>query len=143
MGSSGDPLRQGFDRFFGYNCQRHAHNYFPQYLVSDEGRVELENPPIKIPSRLPQDADPGNLTNYTGFSGKQYAPDLIAEQARRFIRSNKDRPFFLYFPTTVPHLSLQVPEDSLAEYLGDGPTRPTPAARAICRIGRPAPPMRR
>jgi arylsulfatase A-like enzyme len=46
------------------------------------------------------------------------------EQARRFVRENKDRPFFLYVPTTVPHLALQVPEDSLAEYRGKWPDLP-------------------
>ncbi len=50
--------------------------------------------------------------------GIDYAPDLITEQALRFIRENKGRPFFLYYPTTVPHLALQVPADSLREYLG-------------------------
>ena len=129
VGSSGDPLRQGFDTFLGYNCQRHAHNYYPQFLVQDAGRVELQNPPIAIPSVLPKGADAHNPTNYAAFTGKQYAPDLIAEGARRFIRANKDRPFFLYYPTTVPHLSLQVPEDSLAEYLGQWPEEPYPGGR--------------
>src|SRR5205807_2975016 len=50
-----------------------------------------------------------------------YAPDVISREARRFLTDNKDRPFFLYYPTTVPHLALQVPEDSLAEYLGKFP----------------------
>jgi arylsulfatase A-like enzyme len=51
------------------------------------------------------------------------------EQARRFVRENKGRPFFLYVPTTVPHLALQVPEDSLAEYLGKWPETPYPGGR--------------
>ena len=46
-GSEGDPLRQGFDRFFGYNCQRHAHNYYPTYLYDDGRRVALDNPPFR------------------------------------------------------------------------------------------------
>ena len=52
------------------------------------------------------------------------APDLIAERAREFLKANKDHPFFLYFPTTVPHLALQVPEDSLKEYEGQFPDEP-------------------
>ena len=54
--------------------------------------------------------------NYQGFSGKEYAPDLIGGKALEFVRANKDRPFFLYYPTTVPHLALQVPDDSVNEY---------------------------
>ena len=69
-------------------------------------------------------ADPPDPRSYAGYAGKAYAPDLIGERARAFIRDNKDRPFFLYLPTTVPHLALQVPEDSLAEYRGLWPDPP-------------------
>ncbi|MGH8020192.1 MAG: sulfatase-like hydrolase/transferase [Opitutaceae bacterium] len=58
------------------------------------------------------------------YSGNEYAPDLISAEARRFLRENKDRPFFLYYPTTVPHLALQVPQDSLAEDEGEFPDEP-------------------
>ncbi|MGC9327516.1 MAG: arylsulfatase [Candidatus Hinthialibacter sp.] len=98
-GSSGDPNKQGFDLFFGYNCQRHAHNYYPRYLYRNSDRVPL----------------PGNDR---GLTGEHYAPDLMIDEAERFIRENKERPFFLYYPTIVPHLALQVPEDSLNEYKG-------------------------
>jgi arylsulfatase A len=118
VGTSGDPLKHGFERFFGYNDQRHAHNYFPQVLVDDSRLVNLDNPLIKIPSTLSEEADSKDPANYAQFLGKQYAPDLLAEQALNFIRENKDRPFFLYYPTTVPHLALQVPNDSLVEYCG-------------------------
>jgi arylsulfatase A-like enzyme len=66
---------------------------------------------------------------YAKFSGHEYAPDLISAQAREFIEENKDRPFFLYYPTTVPHLALQVPEDSLAEYAGKFPEEPYDGSR--------------
>jgi arylsulfatase len=98
-GSTGDPNKQGFDLFFGYNCQRHAHNHYPQYLWRNDRRVELEG-------------------NDGGPIGKQYALDLFTAEALRFIRDHKDGPFFLYLPYTIPHLALQVPEDSLAEYRG-------------------------
>ncbi len=114
--SSGDPLRQGFDRFFGFNCQSVAHNYYPTYLWDNDRRQPLANPAFSAQQKLPATADPNDPASYTAYIGTQYAPDLIAEQAREFIRANKDRPFLLYFPTTVPHLALQVPEDSLAEY---------------------------
>ncbi len=123
-GSEGDPLVQGFDRFFGYNCQTVAHNYYPTYLWSDKRRVPLNNHAFSVQTTLPAGVDPNDPASYATFSGKDYAPDLIAEQARNFIRENKDRPFFLYMPTTVPHLALQVPEDSLAQYLGVFPETP-------------------
>jgi arylsulfatase A len=98
-GSEGEPNKQGFDLFFGYNCQRHAHNYYPKYLWRNGRTVTLEG-------------------NDAGLTGKQYAPDLFEAEVLDFIRSHKDRPFFLHFVTTVPHLALQVPEDSLEEYKG-------------------------
>lgn len=118
VGSTGDPLKQGFDRFYGYNCQGVAHNFYPTHLWDNDRHVALDNPPFDSQQRLPADADPNSQASYDRYRGKVYAPDLIAEQARAFVRANKDRPFLLYFPTTVPHLALQVPEDSLAEYLG-------------------------
>lgn len=127
--SDGRPLQQGFDRFFGYNCQRVAHNYYPTYLWDDEKRLPLDNPAFSAYQKLPPKADPNDSANYAGFTGKQYAPDLINEQARRFVRANRDRPFFLYVPTTVPHLALQVPEDSLAEYRGKWPDPPYAGGR--------------
>ncbi|MEI7987349.1 MAG: sulfatase-like hydrolase/transferase, partial [Armatimonadota bacterium] len=64
------------------------------------------------------DENPNDPASYSRFQGTCYSADLIAEQARKFIRENKDRLFYCYFPTTVPHLALQVPEDSLKEYIG-------------------------
>ncbi|MDX2042708.1 MAG: arylsulfatase [Acidobacteriota bacterium] len=99
VGSTGDPNRQGFDLFYGYNCQREAHNFYPDHLWRNEKRLQLEG-------------------NDRGLTGKQYSHDLIEAEALNFIRDNKDKPFFAYVPFTIPHLALQVPEDSLAEYLG-------------------------
>lgn len=115
-GSSGDPLKQGFDYFFGYNCQRHAHNYYPTYLRENTNKVMLDNPEFSPYQKLPPDADPNNPQSYKQYIGKIYSADLIAEKAREFVLKNKERPFFLYWATTVPHLALQVPEDSLSEY---------------------------
>ena len=98
-GSSGDPAKQGFDFFFGYNCQRNAHNYYPRYLYRNAERVPL----------------PGNDR---GLTGKHFAPDLMLDEALNFIDDNKTKPFFLYYPTPVPHLALQAPEDSIAQYKG-------------------------
>jgi len=96
VGTSGDPQRQGFDHFFGYICQRQAHTYYPNHLWRD-GQV----------SWIEENKDGAE---------KVYSHDLIAEEALKFIRSNRERPFFLYVPFTIPHVALQVPEDSLGEY---------------------------
>ncbi len=98
-GSGGDPAKQGFDLFFGYNCQRNAHNYYPRYLYKNGKRVDL----------------PGNDR---GLTGEHFAPDLMLDEAVNFIDDNKNKPFFLYYPTPVPHLALQAPEDSIAQYKG-------------------------
>jgi arylsulfatase A len=132
VGSSGDPLKHGFDHFFGFNDQRLAHNYYPRYLVDDEAKLPLPgnaNVVEKEGLSLPANADPGNPASYASFIGKQYAPDLCCERALRFVRENKDRPFFLYYPTTVPHLALQVPADSLAEYRGKLDDKPYPGGK--------------
>lgn len=97
--STGDPQKQGFDHFFGYYCQRHAHNHYPTFLWRNGQKVPLEG-------------NPG------GATGKQHSHDLFEKEALDFIRKHKDRPFFLYLPFTIPHVALQVPEDSLAEYKG-------------------------
>jgi arylsulfatase A-like enzyme len=125
-GSEGDPLRQGFDRFFGYNCQRHAHNYYPTSLWDNARRVALSNRAFSPHQKLPPEVDPDDPASYRAYAGKDYAPDLILTQALRFIRDHKERPFFVYFATTVPHLALQVPSDSLAEYQGRWADSPYP-----------------
>ena len=132
VGSSGDPLKQGFDHFFGFNDQRHAHNYYPQYLIDDQGRLPLPgnaNVVLKEGLSLPKGADPDDPASYASFIGKEYAPDLCRERALQFVRQNKDQPFFLYYPTTVPHLALQVPEDSLNQYKGKLGDQPYPGGK--------------
>ncbi len=98
-GSEGDPNKQGFDLFYGYNCQREAHNFYPDHLWRNDQKVMLEG-------------------NERGRTGKQYSHDLIEAEALQFIRDNKAKPFFLFAPFTIPHLALQVPDDALAEYVG-------------------------
>lgn len=126
VGGTGDPNAQGIDRFFGYNDQAVAHNYYPTYLWDNRERVNLNNPEFRAHQKLPPGADPNDPASYASFSGSDYAPDLINDAAQRFLRENKDRPFFLYYPTPVPHLALQVPEDSLAEYKDAFPEEPYP-----------------
>ena len=129
-GSEGDPLRQGFDRFFGYNCQRHAHNHYPTNLWDNERRVPLGNPPFSPHQKLPATADPAAPDSYAAYRGTDFAPDLIAAQAMAFIRAHRDRPFFVYFPSTLPHLALQAPEDAVAAYAGRWPETPYRGDRA-------------
>jgi arylsulfatase A len=129
IGTSGDPLQQGFDTFYGYNCQAVAHNYYPTHLWSNSTRVTLNNPKFGAHQKLPAGTDTNAAASYAKFSGNDYAPDLIGRQALQFIRDNQKRPFFLYYPTTVPHLALQVPEDSLQEFTGRYPETPYPGGR--------------
>ena len=82
--TTGSPLKKGFDHFFGYNCQRHAHSYFPTYLYHNDQRFEL----------------PGN--DGKGI-GKTYAQNLIADETLLWVRENKDKPFFLFYSITLPH----------------------------------------
>jgi arylsulfatase A len=116
-GSTGHPNRQGFDHWYGYLCQRVAHNYYPTHLWRNEEKDLLEGNDYFYPhQRLPEDADPEDPASYEAYSGAIYSQDVIAEEARAFIREHAQEPFFLYLPFTVPHASLQVPEDSLEEY---------------------------
>jgi arylsulfatase A-like enzyme len=116
--SPGEPLRQGVNRFFGYNCQSHAHSYYPSYLWSDDKRITLKNdPPVPGHASLVKGADPADPHSYDQFKGQDYAPDRINQQALEFVRANKDRPFFLYYPTVIPHVALHVPDEELAPYL--------------------------
>ena len=76
-GSCGDPMVQGINRFFGYNCQAHAHSYYPPYLVRNSQEVPLKN-------------------NRGGSDGETYSHYVIFEAALEFIRSNQEQPFFCY-----------------------------------------------
>ena len=122
-GSSGEPNRQGFDHWFGYLCQRHAHNHYPTFLWRNGEKIPLPaNPEFAAHQRLQE--EPGDIQDYAQYSGRQYAPDLMRAEALEFIRANRERPFFLYFATTIPHLALQVPDDSLRDYQGQWPETP-------------------
>ncbi|AQT68197.1 Arylsulfatase [Anaerohalosphaera lusitana] len=120
--TSGEPHKQGFDYFYGYLCQRQAHNYYPTHLWKDSAagleKVELDNEYFSAHQRFPKDKNPNDPENYEQYSGNDYAPDLMTEEALKFVKRNKDNPFFLYLPYTIPHVALQVPEDSLEQYEG-------------------------
>ena len=123
-GTAGEPLKQGFARWYGYNCQGVAHNFYPTHLWDNDRQVALNNSKFSAHDKFKPGENPEDPKAYARFQGKEYSADLIAEQARAFIRANQARPFFCYVPTTVPHLALQVPDDSLAEYAGKFPDPP-------------------
>ena len=119
--STGRPLAQGVDRFFGYNCQSVAHSYYPTHLWDDDRKLMLSNdPPIPGHAGLSEGADKNDPRSYDEFKGTDYAPDRINEQVLQFIRDNHDRPFFLYYPSIIPHVALHVPDDELKPYLSLG-----------------------
>ena len=95
--TTGSPLKVGFDHSFGYNCQRHAHSYFPTYLYRDDQRFEL----------------PGNDGQGVG---KIYAQNLIANETLDWVRKQKDRPFFLFYSVTLPHGRFEI--DDVGQYAG-------------------------
>jgi arylsulfatase A len=96
--SEGDPLKQGFDTFYGYNCQRLGHNYYPFYLWNNDKKEILE----------------GNQ----GHKNEQYAPNLIHQEALSFIDNNKNKPFFLFYPSIIPHAELAAPEEYINKFVG-------------------------
>ncbi len=124
VGSTGEPARQGFDRFFGFNCQAAAHNHYPTSLWDNATRVALSNPSFPAHQRFPDGLDANAPGSYATYAGREFAPDRFGAEAREFVRHNRARPFFLYYATTVPHLALQVPGDSLAEYAEKFPETP-------------------
>lgn len=96
-GTTGDPGRHGFDLFYGYMCQEHAHNHYPKFLWRNDTK-EI----------LPGNDGKGN--------GQTYSQDRFTEEALQFLHQKRDRPFFLYLPFIIPHLSIQVPDEALAQY---------------------------
>jgi arylsulfatase A-like enzyme len=94
-GTPGIPNKKGFDEFFGYHTQLQAHTYYPHQLY-ENGRD------FTIPANW-------------GTKARQYAPDLITERALKFLDGDRDRPFFLYMPSTIPHANNELGRDT-----GDG-----------------------
>ncbi|NOY79948.1 MAG: sulfatase-like hydrolase/transferase [Kiritimatiellaeota bacterium] len=90
-GSTGVPEKNGFDVFFGYYDQVHAHSYYPPYLIRNSREAPL----------------PGNRG---GHAGRTYSHYAIMEEAKKFIRDNRERPFFCYLPVTPPHGWFDIPD---------------------------------
>jgi arylsulfatase A len=81
--STGSPFKNGIDHFFGYNCQRHAHSYFPTYLYDGDRRFEI----------------PGNANDQK----KVYAQELIQKDVLKWVDTHANQPFFLFYAITLPH----------------------------------------
>lgn len=102
-GTGGQPVLQGFDTFYGYFDQRHAHNYYPSFLMRDRQREPLEN---VVSNETEEGAG-------VASEKKQYSHDLIFEEALKFVDANKDKPFFLYLPVTIPHANNEAGKDGM------------------------------
>ena len=102
-GSNGLPTRQGFDQFFGYLDQHHAHNYYPSFLVRDEARLALHN---VVP-------DEGRYGQGVASNKLTYSHDLIADEALKFIERNRHGPFFLYLALTIPHANNEAGDEGM------------------------------
>ena len=114
--TEGVPNQQGFDEFYGYNCQRQAHNLYPGHLWHNDKKVLLHNELIAPHQPLDSLADPFDEKSYARFAQKEYAPTLIHEKALVFIEKNQDQPFFLYYASPLPHLPLQAPTELVEAY---------------------------
>ena len=132
-GSSGVPTKQGFDEFFGYLDQHHAHNYYPTFLVKNEQRIPLKN---VVPNE-------GEYGQGVATSKIEYAADLIGNELNAFLDENYKEPFFLYYAMTLPHANnegrqdgLETTEDDLKVYadLEDMPERHKQFAAMVSRV---------
>ena len=117
-GSTGTPNKQGFDYFFGYLCQRHAHNYYPEFLFRNDDRVPLAN-----------EVKPVNPPGGVATKRMQYSPDLFTAAALDFVIEDRRKPFFLYLAYTIPHANNEAGKDgmevpSYGPYAGEDWPRP-------------------
>jgi arylsulfatase A len=103
--SEGHPNNQGFDYWYGHLCQRKAHSYYPDYVWRNNEKVVFAD---------------NNPAEQKG----EYIHDYFTEEALQFVEREKDGPFFLYLPYSIPHLEFVAPEDSMEEYRGKFPETP-------------------
>ena len=104
------PNKMGFDFFFGYNCQGQAHTFFPLHLWKNTEKVLLRNDTVPPRTKLPEGADPYAEVSYSDYWLTDYAPDLMQKEVVRFIKDNKEHPFFMYYATPISHAPLQAPK---------------------------------
>ena len=111
VGSTGDPSKQGFDLFFGYNCQAIAHSYYPRFLWRNDQRIEVNRKATPGHAKRPE----GEVKMET-WIGETYAPTLMIDEAERFIARHSKQPFFLYLAFIEPHVAMHPPMSSVDEY---------------------------
>ena len=103
------PNKKGFDFFYGYNCQRQAHTYYPTHLWKNETRDLLDNYIVTKQEGL-DGLDPNEPESYSKYNQNDYAPTLMHKEALNFISRNQSTSFFLYYASPIPHLPLQAPK---------------------------------
>ncbi len=123
-GTTGIPNRKGFDYFWGFLNQQRAHTYYPNWVWRDTNRVILtgNRDLLAYEGREPYPelrVYHDELECWTERQQAQYSHDLDFKEADKFIRANREGPFFLYLSLQIPHTKLQVPDDSLEEYLDE------------------------
>lgn len=120
--TEGSPSKQGFDYYYGYLDQKQAHNQYPSHLWENDRWDTLAQPWQDVHRKL----NPATATaaDFESFKGKEYAPLKMTEKALAFMEKNRDKPFFLYMPYTVPHVSLQAPDEFVKQYVGQFDEKP-------------------
>ncbi len=113
------PNDMGFDFFYGYNCQRQAHTYYPLHLYKNRKRVHLANDTIAPNTPLSDEKDPYDDASYADFNLKDYSPDLMFDEITGFVSENTENPFFLYWATPIPHVALQAPKRWVDYYVNE------------------------
>jgi len=115
--TEGIPNKNGFDFFYGYNCQRQAHQLYPKHLWINEEKDWLNNEIVAPNTKLDKGVDIFTLESYQKYDQKDYAPAKMQTEVLRFIEDNKDQPFFMYYASPLPHLPLQVPQEYVDRYV--------------------------
>lgn len=112
--TTGSPLAQGFDYYYGYLDQKQAHNYYPTHLWENDQKAPLNNPYFLVHTPISPYSD---QSAFDQFKGNDYAPDRMLEKALHFLDTTSvEKPFFLYYPSPIPHVSLQIPDSLLTNY---------------------------
>lgn len=111
------PNDMGFDFFYGYNCQRQAHTYYPLHLYKNRNRLQLKNDTIAPHTAFDIELDSLNPKSYAKFTQPDYTPDLMFKEITGFVKSQGKDPFFLYWATPIPHVPIQAPQKWVDYYI--------------------------